>query len=134
MIKRFSAIIFFGFIAFAPALVVAQEVIRPLTTNPVIKEYLKKNPLTGKPAPHTASVVALPFIDDFSKPGIYADAQLWQDSGAFINSQYCDNPPTVGVATFDGIDKYGNPYDSTVSSTASAVCDYLTSLPIDMSG
>lgn len=54
---------------------------------------------------------------------------LWQDNYAYRNNDYPINPPTIGVATFDGLNENGYPYNFT-SPTASGQADYLTSKPI----
>ncbi|MFB6305400.1 MAG: hypothetical protein ABEH43_00145, partial [Flavobacteriales bacterium] len=56
---------------------------------------------------------------------------LWQDEQAFINSQYPVDPPTVGVATLDGIDENGYPYDFS-DQFAHGLADALTSKPIKL--
>src|SRR2546423_7821044 len=71
------------------------EVELPLTSNPVIKEYLKTHPITENSKRQPQHILlSLPFIDDFSKPtGIYADSTLWDNTingGAFINSTFAD--------------------------------------------
>lgn len=63
------------------------------------------------------------------QPDLFA---LWMDEDVYINSNYPINPPTVGVATFDGVDYSGYPYDWSSASTH-GVADYLTSIPLDMS-
>jgi hypothetical protein len=56
---------------------------------------------------------------------------LWLDHDVYLNDNYPVNPPTVTVATFDGVDSTGYPYDfSTINSYG--VADYLTSKPIDL--
>ncbi len=61
-----------------------------------------------------------------------ANNGLWEPfSGVFINNSYGVDPPSVGVATFDGTDFNGLPYSATYSV---GYCDTLTSLPIDLSG
>lgn len=97
---------------------------------------LKKNSLfefnKGKTTFQTSSdTLNLPFIDDFSNNKIYPDTSMWADSFAFINNAYPFEPPTIGVATLDGVDKYGIPYDfSNPNSYGDA--DVLTSLPINL--
>ena len=54
---------------------------------------------------------------------------LWQDQFAFRNDHYGVNPPTIGVATLDGLNAEGYPYDFS-SSTASGLADKLTSKPL----
>src|SRR6185369_10347041 len=114
-----------------------QEILFPLSGNPVIKEYLRKNNSTVQPTLRTHAVADTfeigdnthPFIDDFSRKGIYPFDSLWCDSDAFINSTFCDHPITIGVATLDGIDKNGNPHEEFSSISDSS--DFLTSVPIN---
>ncbi|REK06979.1 MAG: T9SS C-terminal target domain-containing protein [Bacteroidetes bacterium] len=110
----------------------AQEHVYPLGVNHVILEYLEKDP--GLVSRRTAifDTVQLPFVDDFSRPGIYPFDSLWEDKDVFINSNYANRPVTIGVATFDGLDAFGRPHDSLSSSDA--IADYLTSRPIDLGG
>jgi hypothetical protein len=105
----------------------AQLTERPLTENQTIKGFLLKNAQNSARTSLAADTLSLPFIDDFAQEGIYPNSDLWIDSGAFINSTFCDNPPTVGCATFDGIDKFGNRYALTSSLQH---CDMLTSKPL----
>ncbi len=73
--------------------------------------------------------IQLPFFDDFSYPGPYPDPTKWLDNKAFVNDRMAYQPPSIGVATLDGVDERGKPYpiDSTYR-------DYLTSAYIDLSG
>ncbi|MBK7390932.1 MAG: hypothetical protein IPI23_18200 [Bacteroidetes bacterium] len=73
----------------------------------------------------------LPFFDDFSTYTVWPNADLWSDSSAFVNFNFPINPPTVGVATFDGLDYEGNPYNNT-NVNAIGLCDNLTSKAIDL--
>lgn len=61
-------------------------------------------------------------LDDSSK--------FWLDSYAYHNYRMAINPITLGVATFDGLDDFGYPYN--FGSNTNALCDYLTSKPINM--
>jgi hypothetical protein len=117
---------------------VAQEVEFPLSSNPVIKEYLKKNVVkknttTSSSARMTSTSLSLPFQDDFAEGGVFPRTDLWEDSDAFVNQTMCDHPVTIGVATLDGINKLGEPHDSLSTSVQPVICDYLTSKPIDLS-
>ena len=58
---------------------------------------------------------------------------IWLDNYAYRNYTYSDHPPTLGVATFDGFDENGYPYDFSLP-TNYGIGDYLTSKPIDLSG
>jgi len=114
-----------------------QEVLMDLTINPVIaKKYheIKNSPLKINPVKlDTIDISVKGFLDDFSKENIYPDSSLWLDSNVFINRDYPIAPPTLGVATFDGVSKSGCPYDTLASSTLSAGADTLTSKPINLS-
>lgn len=66
------------------------------------------------------------------------DQSLWttpadepRRGGPFINNTYPINPITYGVATFDGVDAKGMPYDIT-SETAQGAADTLESKPINL--
>jgi hypothetical protein len=110
----------------------AQEHIVPLGSNATIINYLKNHPNEIHQRTTVADTIILPFIDDFSRQGIYPFDSLWEDRDVFINSTFADSPFTIGVATFDGLDYAGRPHDSLSSSDA--IADYLTSRPIDLSG
>lgn len=56
---------------------------------------------------------------------------LWEDDEAYINSTYPVEPPTIGVATFDGMDRTGYPY-MPESPNQNGVADHLTSVPINL--
>jgi hypothetical protein len=71
--------------------------------------------------------------DDFSSPGPYPDTTLWLDNFVYINNDFAKAPITVGIATFDGLDFTGIPYNWLVPTTSSTIADYLTSKPIDLS-
>lgn len=80
----------------------------------------------------TIDLGVLGFLDDFSKPGPYPDTNLWIDDKVFINRTFAKAPITLGVATFEGLNNNGYPYDFTFGATSSAVADYLTSKPINL--
>ncbi len=72
----------------------------------------------------------LPFWDDFSYAG-EPNPEFWQNSEAvFINAGLSYDPPSLYVASFDGLDANGNPRGS--GSTEGAA-DSLTSRPFDLS-
>lgn len=58
---------------------------------------------------------------------------FWQDRYAYRNDNFPLTPQSIGVATFDGIDDIGYPYDWS-SSSAVGKADYLTSKPINLGG
>lgn len=57
---------------------------------------------------------------------------LWTDNDAYINRHFPYFPPTLGVATLDGLDLYGRPY-TPKSNNALQIADKLTSVPINIS-
>lgn len=75
--------------------------------------------------------LSLPFIDDFSQQHFYPDGSKWIDNNVYINSNYAINPISYGVATFDGLDSTGYPYNFLVP-TSYGIADYLTSKTIDL--
>ena len=56
----------------------------------------------------------------------------WVDNYAFQNTTFPLNPPTIGVATLDGLNEFGRPYNNTVVNPVGNA-DVLTSKPIDLS-
>lgn len=102
-------------------------------------------PSSSKSAPHArlanTDTLALPFWDDFSNADSGSPAnnsyspkpELWAPGSETVrvNTGLDINPPTVGIATFDGVDADGNPYSSIDTDTGLA--DSLLSLPIDLS-
>ncbi|MDX2189930.1 MAG: T9SS type A sorting domain-containing protein [Bacteroidota bacterium] len=75
----------------------------------------------------------LPFFEDFANSDVFTNNQIWvKNGGTFINNNYCVQPYTPKVATFDGLQQNGTPYD-TVNITSRGITDVLTSLPIDLS-
>src|SRR5688500_5190972 len=91
-----------------------QEIITPFKYNPAIKSEIHRQQVMGPSAKVMATgpdTLFLPFYDDFSRHTVWPSAERWSDSAAFINLNYPINPPSEGVATFDGLDKEGNPYD-----------------------
>lgn len=83
------------------------------------------------------SVLAQPVDSFFYAPQItLVQGQLgtlWIENSALINNTYPINPPTIGVATFDGLNEYGLPYNNS-SNTTYGFADMLTSKPINLSG
>lgn len=55
---------------------------------------------------------------------------FWMDDHAYHNYRFAVDPWSLGVMTFDGLDRTGYPYQ--MGTTISNYGDYLTSKPIDM--
>ncbi|MBS1681686.1 MAG: T9SS type A sorting domain-containing protein [Bacteroidetes bacterium] len=99
-------------------------------------------PLQGKSkknhaAARTQAVTSmqLPFWDDFSfnnSPFDFANDSLWQyGTSVWVNTGMGINPPTLKVATFDGLDSTRLPYNINIP-LAKGVADKLFSRPIRM--
>lgn len=71
---------------------------------------------------------ATQFFNIISDPEAY-----WLDDNAYHNYRFAKDPWTLGVVTFDGLDRNGYPYNNFTSPTARGIADILTSKPIDMS-
>ena len=63
----------------------------------------------------------------------YDSTSLWLDNDVYINNTFHIGAPTIGVATFDGIDSLGHAYDMTQDNSY-GIGDYLTSKPINLEG
>ena len=73
------------------------------------------------------------FFDDFSAENVFVNNNLWDFSSVKVTRNYAINPPSLGVATFDGLNEYGLARDFSVINS-SAPSDTLLSKPIDLSG
>ena len=86
-------------------------------------------------------MLTLPFWDDFSQPVTNAlgfttpDTLHWQPTqsrGVLINTGLGIAPPSVGVASFDGVNAQGAAYD-TAATSRNGLSDELVSHPINLS-
>ncbi|MCB0760259.1 MAG: T9SS type A sorting domain-containing protein [Flavobacteriales bacterium] len=118
----------------------AQEQEKDLPTHPEQWLRYQKERTFPPKGERGGGSLSLPFFDDFSRyslptddPEIPAEWQRWEDDNVFINSNFPIQPPTVGVATFDGLKANGYPYNF-VSEDAYGTADTLTSLPINLAG
>ncbi len=105
-----------------------------LVVSPLSGRWLSQSQVTN--ARTSATIVKLPFFDDFSntKTDGPPDLSLWQKGGGvFVSNTLTTDHPTTNVIAFDGVDAQGNPYNFS-SPKAEGPADSLTSQPIDMSG
>ena len=141
MIKKFSLLVFFIIATFA--LQAQKPKLTSLKSNPTLIEYHKNKakkvhttPFNNKTQSVASTTLTLPFYDEFSYAGPFPDTIKWQNSqSVFVNRTKAIAPPTLGVATFDGLDKYGYPYSSSIASSnannlPSVASDTLNSAPI----
>lgn len=56
--------------------------------------------------------IFLPFFDDFSSSKEYPRQDIWVDKNVFVNNDFPTNQPSLNVATFDGLDEFGNAYST----------------------
>ena len=124
--------------AFISNLLLSQGLVEnDLTFNQVIaakyNEMKERSLLKTPSAGDTITLGPRGFIDEFSYEGPYPDTALWMDNYVFINREFPKAPKTLGVATFDGLDNTGYPYDFSATATSSGQADYLTSKPINLS-
>jgi hypothetical protein len=104
----------------------AQEQVAPVNYNP----FLPAKAFFGSVNKTTA--LSLPFFEDFTNYNAIPDAARWVDRSVYVNNTMAFQPISRGVATFDGLNDKGGPYDST-SATVLLYADSLTSQPIDLS-
>ncbi len=71
--------------------------------------------------------IALPFFEDFSQSDVVPNQVLWQNADVYVNKTIGISPPSIGVATFDGITELGSPYGGGHGRS-----DQLTSTFIDL--
>lgn len=74
----------------------------------------------------SCDTVGLPLEDDFSGVEGWPDSRRWCDRMVWINDTYGRDVPTLGVATFDGLDENGQAYDINDNSS-DTIADMLTS-------
>jgi hypothetical protein len=108
----------------------------PLSYNPVLagkKRIAVSNfSFRSSSIADTISLGSKGIFEDFSYLSPYPDSSIWLDSAVFVNRGYAISPPSIGVATFDGLDATGYPYNFFAPPNISAPADTLTSKPIDL--
>ncbi len=114
----------------------AQEQLMPLSGNfSLLRETAEARQISAKTA--TVAYIpkdTLPFFDDFSYAykSTRPTTRHWLDSNVFVNTGFAIAPISLGVATFDGLNKKGYPYNLNALVSSSANADYLTSRPINL--
>ena len=109
-------------------LVYGQLKLVPIGENPGIE------PSAQKSARAQASM-NLPFFDDFSTTASsHPDPAFWMSgSGVYINNTLAITQPSVNMATFDGLNAGGVPYNY-INQLSQGNTDTLTSVPINLAG
>lgn len=108
---RIIAVIFFSIVLTMQAQAQLQEI--PLTHNPVLQTQAaaKARQAFAENQLRSGGLIALPFLDDFTYEGPYPSAEFWEDNHAYVNNTMAIFPPSVGVATLEGLQADGTPYD-----------------------
>lgn len=75
-------------------------------------------------------VLTLPFVDDFSYDSNIPDPTKWEVSDVWVNQTWAISPISLGVASFDGLNRYGRPFSYVGNDS---VGDILSSQTIDLS-
>ena len=105
---------------------ISQPVLEPLKSNLSLKDPdLKSN--EDQNYNRSGSAASIPWFDDFSYPGPYPNQINWSDQDVYVNGTLGFNPVSIGVATFDGINSSGIPYEGGYGYS-----DTLTSESIDL--
>ncbi|MBM3426971.1 MAG: T9SS C-terminal target domain-containing protein, partial [Bacteroidetes bacterium] len=99
-----------------------------VTFGPVHRNSGSQLSSTSLEARHTASTT-IPFWDDFSK-GIQPNK--WLAKGASYTETIGNKAPSLGMALFNGVDELGRAYS--LQEKDQGESDYLTSVPLDLSG
>jgi Secretion system C-terminal sorting domain len=108
----------------------AQLVLKPIPSF----ENLRPHYLALSRTEEDTSRLRLPFWDDFSLSSAQADTSKWMpQGGVFINNNFTNgDPPSLNVATFDGLNYLGEPYNFVEPKTV-GFRDQLESRKIDLS-
>jgi Secretion system C-terminal sorting domain len=117
-----SALLLSSFSAFA------QLVEAPLNYNKTLHRAAQE--VANAPVQARPVALTLPFIDDFSYNSVYPSGELWENKQAWVNRGMGIKPPTVGVATLDGLQPNGLPYSWL--GLANAGMDTMRSRPINL--
>lgn len=104
--------------------------------NSIISQGLVLTPLESLPlnsrveykTSRSSDSLSIPFFEDFSYQNSYPDNALWLDRSATVSSTLALRPPGYGIATLDGTDSNGKPYQAT---NVNGAADTLTSKPFN---
>lgn len=131
MTRYIPLLLLLAFALCASSLHAQQLYTTPLPDNAALRAVTQvRNHTKAKRSGDDLDTLDLPFIDDFSYPGVYPSPALWCDKAAYVNHTMAILPPTLGVATFDGLNREGVPYANAGQGSA----DTLTSMPLKLGG
>jgi hypothetical protein len=129
-LKHFITIILSCFLAFGNHIpVFAQEAVAPLMYNSAVAA----TPVKAKGSANKTTALSLPFFEDFLDYSPFPNTDRWVERYVYVNNTMGENPISRGVATFDGLNEKGIPYNP-VNNLVLVYADTLTSREIDLSG
>lgn len=133
------------------ALPIVALTVRDVTSFPPVEQVVDAWPpyfiydTLGVPPEDTLFLQTPPYVQDsmlvftvepdqrrYQMLGVPTPLILWEDDDVYVNNTYPIAPPTIGVATFDGLARTGYPYNFPQYSSY-GIADRLTSVPIDLS-
>ncbi len=118
-------------------LFISSDVFAQITINPLVKDPQQQERYNNTLRNRTVAVPpidTLPFFDDFAGYSGQPNPSLWESGGGvLINNSYGISPPSINVATFDGLNHKGLPYN-TSNKYARGLTDKLTSVPLNLAG
>ncbi len=130
--RHIKPIVLFLFISFNTIFLFSQNkgvIVEGLKQNKNIRaELLKSNSILRR---NIMDTLSLPFFDDFTTSYPYPDSRFWLDSNVYVNKTMAVSPPSYGVATFDQLNKLGNPYEG-INRNIFRAFDTLSSKPINL--
>ncbi len=131
-----ASLYFLSIIVFSTSLFSQTLVKKKLNYNlALINRSLKSNtpsPFRSSSIADTLLIGTKGIVDDFSYEGPDPSPSLWLDNEVYVNRGYPISPMSIGVATFDGLNANGYPYNFLIG-VSSQPADTLTSKPIDLS-
>ncbi|MCC5946108.1 MAG: T9SS type A sorting domain-containing protein [Bernardetiaceae bacterium] len=123
--------LFFGFIGFSQAQIQVFPLQKTAKSLPTQAQFFSDEDTTI--AVEDTVMLSLPFFEDFLPHSHLPDTNHWQrGGGVLLNNNMGIRIPSQGIATFDGVDELGVPYEE-VNVRLEGYADRLTSHFFDLS-
>ena len=122
---------FLFLLLFIPVFLYSQENTVTIAQNSRVRYEFEKR--SGSRIFGRLDTLVLPFQDDFSSSEVFPNASNWMDYQVYVNNHMSINAPTLGVATFDGLNEQGLPYDLQAIGM-SGPSDTLSSMAFNLQG
>jgi hypothetical protein len=124
-----SLIVFFGC---SGVLAQGKSVLSPLKSNTYLKNELSTTQFK-KSAKKATDTLQIPFFDDFAGSNSpFPNPKKWVEKQAFVNNNFPLNTISYNVATLEGLNEFGEPYNLS-DPDAYGPADTLSSQYIDLS-